>query len=73
MWEHINDPPFPIVDYGITLTEISDYIALFLEFGNCTARCPGCHSENLWLPVDNPMSMQEVVTIATKYRELGLS
>ena len=71
MWEHMSDPLFPIVDYGITLTEIPDYIALFLEFGNCTARCPGCHSENLWLPVDNPMSMQEVVTIATKYRELG--
>ena len=67
----MSDLLFPVVDYGVTLTEIPDRITLFLEFGNCMARCHGCHSKNLWLPVDNPMSMQEVVTIATKYRELG--
>lgn len=71
MWEHMNDPLFPIVDCGVTLTEIPDHITLFLEFGNCMARCPGCHSKNLWLPVDNPMSVQEIVAIATKYRGLG--
>ena len=71
MWEHMNDLLFLIVDYGVTLTEIPDHITLFLEFGNCMARCPGCHSKNLWLPVDNPMSIQEIIAIATKYRELG--
>ena len=67
----MNNPLSPIVDYGITLTEIPDRITLFLEFGNCMAKCPGCHSKNLWLPVDNPISIQEIVTIATRYRELG--
>lgn len=62
---------FPIVSYGITLTEVPDHIALFLEFGNCQLRCKGCHSESLWRPVEKQMTSVDVCSIAKKYKELG--
>lgn len=62
---------FPIVNYGITLTEIPDHIALFLEFGNCNLRCKGCHSENLWEPAEKQMNHTEIYEIVKRYQELG--
>ena len=37
----------PIVSTGITLTEIPDRITCFIELGNCTQNCAGCHSPHL--------------------------
>lgn len=62
---------FPIVSYGITLTEIPDHITLFLEFGNCKLKCKGCHSENLWEPVEKQMSYTEIYEIVKRYQGLG--
>ena len=38
----------PVVNKGITLTEIPNHIAVFFEIGNCTIHCKGCHSPELW-------------------------
>lgn len=38
----------PIMNKGITFTEIPDEIAVYFEVGNCECRCKGCHSEYLW-------------------------
>lgn len=38
----------PVVNKGITLTEVPNHIAVFFEIGNCTVHCPGCHSPELW-------------------------
>lgn len=37
----------PVVSTGITLTEIPDRITYFIELGNCTQHCAGCHSPYL--------------------------
>lgn len=62
---------FPIVNYGITLAEIPDRITLFIEFGNCKLKCKGCHSENLWEPVEKQMNYTDIYEIVKRYQGLG--
>lgn len=38
---------YPIVNKGVTLTELPGEVAVYLEVGNCTVGCPGCHSPHL--------------------------
>ena len=44
----IGTTKLPVVNKGITLTEVPNRIAVFFEIGNCTVHCPGCHSPELW-------------------------
>lgn len=38
----------PIVNWGVTMTEIPDHVALFVNVGQCECHCKGCHSSYLW-------------------------
>lgn len=44
----IGTTKLPVVNKGITLTEVPNRIAVFFEIGNCMVHCPGCHSPELW-------------------------
>lgn len=46
--ESISAAKLPIVNKGITLTEVPNQIAVFFEIGNCTIHCEDCHSPELW-------------------------
>lgn len=61
----------PVVSTGITLNEVPDKIAYFIELGSCTQRCKGCHSEELWEEVKSPMSLEDVLRGAEKAIESG--
>lgn len=38
---------YPVHNMGITLNEVPNKVAVFIEFSNCTLRCKGCHSPHL--------------------------
>lgn len=38
---------YPIHNMGITLNEVPNKVAVFVEFSNCTLKCEGCHSNHL--------------------------
>lgn len=41
----------PVINKGITLTEIPGEIAVFFEIGNCNRKCRWCHSPHLRIPL----------------------
>lgn len=41
----------PVVNKGVTLSEIPGEIAVFFELGNCKRKCKGCHSPMLQIPL----------------------
>jgi anaerobic ribonucleoside-triphosphate reductase activating protein len=61
----------PVVSTGITLNEVPDKIAYFIELGSCTQRCKGCHSEELWEEVESPTSLEDVLRGAENAIESG--
>lgn len=54
----------PVVSTGITLSEVPDHISFYIEFGNCTQRCKGCHSPHLWEAVKDKTSLENLETEA---------
>ena len=38
---------YPIHNMGITLNEVPNKVAVFVEFSNCHLKCEGCHSNHL--------------------------
>lgn len=52
----------PVVSTGITLNEVPDKVAFFIELGSCTQRCKGCHSKELWEEVKEPISLDVLLT-----------
>lgn len=61
----------PVVSTGITLTEIPDRITYFIELGNCTAHCVGCHSPYLADTVISPPDLAGVERMAARAAEQG--
>lgn len=60
----------PVYDYGVTLNEIPDKIALYFNLGNCSCHCKGCHSDYLW--DTNPckeMTVENVLEIVENYKD----
>ena len=45
----------PVVNKGITFTEIPDHIAVFFEIGGCRVKCKGCHSPYLHTCIHNDL------------------
>lgn len=56
----------PVVSTGITLNEVPDKVAFFIELGSCTQRCKGCHSKELWEEVKEPTSLDVLLKEAEK-------
>ena len=54
----------PVYSTGVTMNEVSDHLAFYIEMGNCKQKCKGCHSPHLWNTVDNPMSIEELEVLA---------
>lgn len=52
---------YPLVSKGITLAELPDRIAVYLELGNCLLECEGCHSNHLWYS-KNPITEADKMT-----------
>lgn len=67
------DDKLPIVNKGITLTEIPNRISVFFEIGNCTCHCDGCHSPELWdTNYTRPnMTVQEIIDYVDEQYNLG--
>lgn len=61
----------PVVSTGITLTEIPDRITYFIELGNCTQHCAGCHSPYLADTVISPPDLAGVERMAEHAAEQG--
>lgn len=54
----------PVYSTGVTMNEVPDHLAFYIEMGNCKQKCKGCHSPHLWNTVDNPMSIEELEFLA---------
>lgn len=54
----------PVYSTGVTMNEVPDHLAFYIEMGNCKQKCKGCHSPHLWNTVDNPMSIEELEVLA---------
>ena len=54
----------PVYSTGVTMNEVPDHLAFYIEMGNCKKKCKGCHSPHLWNTVDNPMSIEELEVLA---------
>lgn len=67
------DDKFPVVNKGITLTEIPNRISVFFEIGNCTCHCEGCHSPELWDTnyTEPNMTLQEIIDYVREQYKLG--
>ena len=61
----------PVVSTGITLNEVPDKVAFFIELGSCTQRCKGCHSKELWEEVKDPTSLDILLKEAEKAIDKG--
>lgn len=61
----------PVISTGITLTEIPDRITYFIELGNCTQHCAGCHSPYLADSVISPPDLAGVERMAERAAERG--
>ena len=38
---------YPVHNMGITLNEVPNKVAVYIEFNNCNLKCKGCHSPHL--------------------------
>lgn len=54
----------PVYSTGVTMNEVPDHLAFYIEMGNCKQKCKGCHSPHLWNIVNNPMSIEELEVLA---------
>ena len=65
----------PVVSKGITLKELPGELAVFFEIGNCTQRCPGCHSKHLWLTPETEVkdltSLKDMIRYAKSQKRRG--
>lgn len=61
---------YPLAGYGITLKEIPNKVALFLEFGECRSGCKGCHSSYLMNECEH-VDIEKILLIARESHELG--
>lgn len=61
----------PVVSTGITLNEVPDKVAFFIELGSCTQRCKGCHSKELWEEVKEPTSLDVLLKEAEEAIDKG--
>lgn len=61
----------PVVSTGITLNEVPDKVAFFIELGSCTQKCKGCHSKELWGEVKTPTPLDDILAEAEQAIDKG--
>lgn len=61
----------PVVDTGITLNEVPGYVAFYIEIGNCTQKCEGCHSPNLWATVNKMTRLEDLLEKVARMKDAG--
>lgn len=69
--QHFNS--VPVVDYGITFSEVPDKCAVFLELGDCKRYCEGCHTPELCAPMTDKecLTMEDCVALVESYIDDG--
>ena len=56
--QHSSNMLVPVVDWGLTFNEVPDKLAVYFSLGDCGKHCKGCHSPELWEPIEgSPMSV----------------
>lgn len=55
----------PVYSTGVTMMEVPDHLAFYIEFGNCKQKCKGCHSPHLWEDVENKTTMEDLLASAS--------
>lgn len=45
------------VNYGVVFQEIPGETTLSINISNCPCRCPGCHSDYLWMDIGNNLDV----------------
>lgn len=55
----------PVYSTGVTMNEVPDHLAFYIEFGNCKQKCKGCHSPHLWESVEKQTDINDLVTAAS--------
>lgn len=55
----------PVYSTGVTMSEVPDHLAFYIEFGNCKQKCKGCHSPHLWESVEKETDINDLVTAAS--------
>ena len=61
----------PVVSTGITMNEVPDKVAFFIELGSCTQKCKGCHSKELWEDVKTPTPLDDILAEAEQAIDKG--
>lgn len=61
----------PVVSTGITLNEVPDKIAFYIELGECTQHCKGCHSSHLWKNVQTKTPLKTLVKMTDEAMDKG--
>ena len=61
----------PVVSTGITLNEVPDKVAFYVELGECTQHCAGCHSPHLWEPVAHKTTLEDLQAQADEAIDKG--
>ena len=65
---------YPIINKGVTFTEIPGEISVFFEFGGCKQNCKGCHSAE-WnsVPIAKDLytSLEDIKKFAIRQKEQG--
>lgn len=61
----------PVVDTGITFSEIPNHIAFYVEIGECTQKCRGCHSPELCCAVEEKTDLEDLLYMAEEAVDKG--
>ena len=63
----------PVVNKGITFTEIPDHITVFFEIGGCKMKCKGCHSPYLHTSIHKDLytSIEDMKAYAENQKAKG--
>ena len=65
---------YPIINKGVTFTEVPGHIAVFFEFGGCKQNCKNCHSaEYNSVPIARDLytSLEDIKTFAIRQKAQG--
>lgn len=68
--QHSSNMLVPVVDWGLTFNEVPDKLAVYFSLGDCGKHCKGCHSPELWEPIEGA-PMVVFLKIAEKAVEQG--
>lgn len=61
---------YPVYKTGITLNELPNHIAFYIQLAECTIHCKGCHSGFLWGTCEH-VSIDYILELAREQIKIG--